>query len=69
MMVNNLKEIEDAKAIILEMKERATNEGEAKVFQTMLDQLLIGDVENMYNPEFISITQFGYNIFQVLHRI
>ena len=69
MMINNLKDLEEAKQMILDMKAQATSEFVIDVFQKMLDQLSIGDVENMYNPVSLSVEYFGYNIFETLHRI
>ena len=69
MMINNLLELEEAKKMILDMKAQATNEFVIGVFQKMLDQLSIGDVENVYTPSFLSIQYFGYDIFEMLHRV
>jgi hypothetical protein len=69
MKIETLEQLEDTKKTILEMKSQSTSEFVISVFQKMLDQLSVGDVENMYTPSFLSIQYFGYDIFEVLHRI
>ena len=68
MKITTLAELENAKKIVQEMKAQATHPFVVNVFQTMLDELNKGDVENVYTPTFLSITSFGYDIFQPLHR-
>jgi hypothetical protein len=68
MIADTLEQLEEARKVILEMKSQSTNEFVISVFQKMLDQLSIGDVENMYTPSFLSIQYFGYDIFRTLPR-
>jgi hypothetical protein len=69
MKITNLKELEEARNIVLQMRAEATHPYVIQVFDLMLEELDEGDVENIYTPSFLSIQNFGYDIFQDLHRI
>jgi len=68
MKIETLKQLEDARQIVLEMKSQATNAFIISVFDEMLRELEGNDVENVETPEYLSILRFGYNIFQPLRR-
>jgi hypothetical protein len=69
MKINNLAQLEEAKKIVLEMKANTSNAFINGVFDEMLTELNKGDVENVSSPSFLSITRFGYDIFDsLLHR-
>lgn len=68
MKIKTLKQLEKAKKIVQEMKTEATNDFVISVYDTMLLELARGDVENIYTPSYLSIINFGYDIFQLLHR-
>jgi hypothetical protein len=68
MKITTLKELEDAKKLVLEMKGNATNNFVIGVFDQMLSELEKGNVETAYTPSYFSIINFGYDIFEVLHR-
>jgi len=69
MIFKNLKELDESKKIVLEMREQSTNDYVILVLTEMLNCLAVGDVENSYNPSSISIIRFGYDIFgSPLHR-
>ena len=69
MIITTLKQLEDAKKIVLEMKAQASNPFIISVFDEMLESLSRGDVEEMETPSYLSIYRFGYDIFQPLPRV
>lgn len=69
MQITTLAQLENAKKLILEMKAQTTHPYVISVFETMLGELDKNDVENVCTPTFLSITNFGYDIFSVLPRM
>lgn len=69
MKIETLEQLEETRKMILEMKAQATNDFVVSVFNEMLDSLSYGDVEAIETPSYLSIIRFGYDIFEVLHRV
>ena len=69
MKITSQKELEEAKQIVLEMREQATNEWVISIYDKMLEELNTKGIECVYTPSFLSIEFFGYDIFSPLHKV
>jgi hypothetical protein len=54
------------KKTVERMKEQSSNAFCKSVYQMMIDELSLGDVENVVTPSFLSIVNFGYDIFSFM---
>ena len=69
MKIETLAQLEEAKNIVTKMRADANNKFVISVFDEMLLELNRGDVENVATPTYLSIINFGYDIFNPLHTI
>lgn len=66
MILKNIEELNIMKRTIERMKEQSSNAFCKSIYQMMIDELSLGDVENVVTPSFLSIQFFGYDLFSFL---
>ena len=69
MIIKNLEELAEAKRMVQEMIKDAKHPFVISVLNQMLAELEKGDVENVVTPSYLSIINFGYDMFKPLHSL